>query len=192
MRCSADVDLGPQEDPTHRPRENDLVDRLIPALHSTAGRGAYHFHRNAFFPGIRDMLAFRNATDQEPPLRMEEPGIEGWIVPTGAQAQPIHVLLGDGQVIVVAGPIDQSKDPIGDADRIENQKETTGPEQDPFQVRVARQTLAPARELEEPRYIFRSETTDDELGVERRFDPLLGPPERGVLVGLGHGEGMAH
>jgi hypothetical protein len=112
MRCAADLDLRTQVHATYRTGEHDLIGGVLPAL--DANRRLHSFHRHAFVLRVCDMLAFRKSTHQIPPLGMEKLGVEGEIVPHRRETQPVHVLLGNREIIVIAGCVDEGKDAIGD------------------------------------------------------------------------------
>lgn len=96
---------------------------------------------------------------------MEEPRIQSRVIAVRRQTQQINIRLGNREVIIIARLVDQGKDAIGDPNRIQDQEESPGLEQDPFHVGLGGETLAPAGEIEEPRYIIGSKAADDEFGV---------------------------
>lgn len=118
MRCTANLHLRAEEDSTHRPSEYDFVGRIIAALEVAVCQGTKCLNRNAFLACVCNMLALSNAAHCEPPLCVEELRVECRIVPVRAELQLVNILLGDGQIIVVARLIDQSKDSIGDSNGI--------------------------------------------------------------------------
>jgi hypothetical protein len=120
--CSADLYLGAQKDSRHRPGKYDLVDCIIPTLDPAAGQGTHHLHRNAFISRISDMLTLGNPSHQEPPLSVEESGIESRVIAIRGQAQQINIRLGHREIVIVARLIDKSKYAIGDTNGIENEK----------------------------------------------------------------------
>lgn len=68
---------------------------------------------------------------------MKELRVKCGIVPHGRETQSIHVLFGDREIVVIARLVDECKDAVGNADGIENQKETASFKQNPFHVRFA-------------------------------------------------------
>lgn len=191
VRCTADLHLSSQVNTAHGASENHLVGSVVTALKSTAGENAHSFDWHALVPGIYDMLTLGNTSDNEAPLSMEKARISGRIIPVWAQTQLIDILLRHGQIMIIPRLVDERKDAIGDANGIENHKETTGLEENPFHVGLASQAFTPAGQIKKPRHILGMQAGHDILGVERGLDALLGPPERSRFGRLSHDFSMA-
>ena len=186
VRCTADLHLSSQINTAHRAGENHLVGSVITTLQSTAGENTHSFDWHTLVPRIYDMLTLGNTSDNEPPLGMEEARISGRIIPIWAETELIDILLRHGQIMIIPRLVDERKDAIGDANGIENHKETTGLEKNPFHVCLASQAFTPAGQIKKPRHILGMQAGDDILGVERGLDALLGPPERSRFGRLSH------
>jgi hypothetical protein len=106
MWCATDLHLGPHIDSADGAREDDPVNRVIPAVDPAAVVGAHRLHGDTFILGIDDMLSLGNSADQKPPLSMKEPCIERDILSLRRQAEQVNAVLGDGQVIIVTRLID--------------------------------------------------------------------------------------
>jgi hypothetical protein len=68
------------------------------------------------------MLTLGNPSHQEPPLSVEESGIEGRVIAIRGQAQHINIRLGHREIVIVARLIDESEYAIGNTNGIENEK----------------------------------------------------------------------
>lgn len=186
MWRSADLYLRAHEHARHQSGKYDLVDGIIPTLDSVVRYRPYDLDRHTLIPSIGDMISLRDSPHQEAPLRLEKSRIESSVIAIGRQVQHINIRLGEREIVIVAGFIDEGKYAIGDTNVIEDEKQTTGLEQDPFHVCFAAQPFSPAGEIEQSRYILGTEAAHDKLSVERGLDSLFRPPERGVFMLLGH------
>lgn len=89
------------------------------------------------------MLPFLDSADQESPLSMEEFRVQSGTLPVGGKVKQVDAVGSNGKVRVIIRLIDEIEDSIRNANVIQDQEELACLREDPVQICLIGQTLAP-------------------------------------------------
>ena len=139
VRSSPNGDLGAQVHSRHSASQDDLLD----AFPGEGWPRPQELDGDALVLRIFDMFTFPDAAHDEPPLREEEFRFQLGVLAVRGERESVDAVGGDGKIRVIERLVYQGEDALRNSDINQGEEESTGLGEDPIEVGLAGQPIAP-------------------------------------------------